>query len=86
MQYLVNLRSKHSKSEHLLIETGLKEYLRSNEITLDEKKLLFAMKTRTVNVKTNFRNSYSNLTCRLCANPGEEESELHLMRCEKNNS
>ena len=83
MQYLVTLRSKHSKSEHLLIENGLKEYLKNSEITLEEKKLLFAMKTRTVNVKTNFRNSYSNLTCRLCAKPGEEESEFHLMRCEK---
>ena len=83
MQYLVTLRSKHSKSEHLMIENGLKEYLKNSEITLEEKKLLFTMKTRTVNVKTNFRNSYSNLTCRLCEKPGEEESELHLMRCEK---
>ena len=39
MQYLVTLRSKHSKSEHLLIENGLKEYLNNSEITLEEKKL-----------------------------------------------
>ena len=60
MHYLVTLRSKHSKSEHLLIENGLKDYLKNSEITLEEKKLLFTMKTRTVNVKTSFRNSYSN--------------------------
>ena len=83
MEYLMNLRQKHSKSEKLLITDKLKEYLKSSEITLDEKRLLFSMKTRQVNVKTNYRNGFSNLLCRLCEKPGEEESEIHLMSCEK---
>ena len=41
------------------------------------------MKTRQVNVKTNYRNKFSNLLCRLCEKPGEVESEIHLMSCEK---
>ena len=83
MNYLINLRSKHSKTENLFIEKDIKPYLRSSKITLDEKKLLFALKTWSVNVKTNFRNGFSNLSCRLCAKPGEDESELHLMQCEE---
>ena len=77
MNYLINLRSKHSKTENLLLEKELKPYLKSSKLTLEEKKLLFAMKTRSVNVKTNFKNGFSNLLCRLCAKPGEDESELH---------
>ena len=50
---------------------------------MDEKRLLFSMKTRQVNVKTNYRNGFSNLLCRLCEKPGEVESEIHLMSCEK---
>ena len=83
LEYLSTLRSKHSKSEKLLIGNKMKEYLVTSELTLEEKKLLFAMKTRTVNVKTNFRNSHDNLLCRLCQKEGEQESELHLMGCEK---
>ena len=39
------------------------------------------MKTRAINVKTNFRNNYSSMLCRLCQKPGESESEIHLMKC-----
>ena len=53
-EYLINLRSKHSKSENLLVTDCMKDYLKSDKITTEEKKLLLAMKTKTVNVKTNF--------------------------------
>ena len=50
--------------------------------TTDEKKLLFALKTRAVNVKTNYSSNLTNMQCRLCRKNGEEESELHVMHCE----
>ena len=53
-EYLLGLRSKHSKSENLLHTNSMKEYLKTDKITVSEKKLLFAMKTRATNVKTNF--------------------------------
>ena len=81
-EYLLGLRSKHSKSENLLHTNSMKEYLKTDKITVSEKKLLFAMKTRATNVKTNFRNNFSNMLCRLCQKPGENESEIHLMKCE----
>ena len=45
-EYLIKLRNKHSKTENLLVKDCMKDYLRSGEITTEEKKLLFAMKTR----------------------------------------
>ena len=64
----------------------MKDNLKSDNITLEERKLLFAMKTRAVNVKTNFLNNFSNtnMLCRPCHKPGAKESELHLMKYEKN--
>ena len=81
-KYLIGLRSKHSKSENLMCINSMKDYLKTEKINLSEKKLLFAMKTRAINVKTNFRNNFSNMLCRLCQKPGEHESEIHLMQCE----
>ena len=51
-------------------------------IPKEEKKLLFALKTRGVNVKTNFKNMFSktNMSCRLCKS-NEEESEIHILKC-----
>ena len=43
------------------------------------------MKTKCVDVKTNFKNKFknSNMFCRLCKNTDEEESEIHLLKCNK---
>ena len=82
-QYLISLRSKHSKSEKLLHENVIKEYLTCQEISTEEKKLLFALKTKTVNVKTNYSSGYKdNMQCRLCGKPGEDESEIHILTCQ----
>ena len=81
--YLIQLRSIHSKLEKLMLENKVKDYLTSGKMGLDETKLLFAMQTRGVNVKTNYSGSYSesNMQCRLCKKIGEKESEIHLMTC-----
>ena len=48
-----------------------------------EKKLLFSLRTRSVPVKRNYSNKYKpNLFCNLCENQNEEESEMHILRCE----
>ena len=43
------------------------------------------MKTRSVDVKTNFKKKFSNtnMFCRLCKTVGEEESEIHLLKCKE---
>ena len=82
-EYLIGLRSKHSKSENLMHKNCMKDYLKSDRLSVEEKKLLFSMKTRSTNVKTNFRNSYTNLLCRLCQKPDEDECEIHLLKCDQ---
>ena len=73
-----------SNSEKLKHVNCMKEYLTSEQLTTDEKKLLFALKTRDVNVKTNFKNMFSktNMSCRLC-NSNDKESEIHILKCKE---
>ena len=81
-EYLLSLKLKHSKCEYLNVSNYMQEYLTSNELYTSEKKLLFAMRTKTVNVKTNYKHSYiNNMLCRLCEKPDEDECEEHLLVC-----
>ena len=78
-KYLISRRG--SKSENLKHVNYMKEYLKSPHLNTEEKRLLFALKTRGVNVKTNFKNiSKTNMSCRLCKSI-EEESEIHILKC-----
>ena len=54
-EYLMSLKRKHSKCDYLDFSDCIQEPLTSNELSSSEKKLLFAMRTRTVNVKTNYK-------------------------------
>ena len=81
-EYLVSLRSKHSKSGKLMLDKSIKKYLISDEMSTDEKKVLFALKTRAVNVKTNYSSNLTDYQCRLCHKVEEKESEIHIMKCE----
>ena len=80
-KYLISLRG--SKSCKLMHTSSMKDYLTSKKLTLQQKKLLFALKTRCVDVKTNFKKKFSNsnMFCRLCKDESEEESEMHLLKC-----
>ena len=80
-EYLISQRK--SKTENLMHTGNMKEYLTTQQMTTGEKQLLFAIKTKCVDVKTNFKNQFSksNMFCRLCKNTDEEESELHLLKC-----
>ena len=75
-------QSKLSDIEYPKFE--MQNYLRSSEITNDEKSLLFRIRTRTVDdIKTNFRTKYGDdLRCRMCDSPDLEESQCHLLVCE----
>ena len=78
--YLVSLKDKHSKSEHLKYSTEMKPYLKNNELSIEEKKLMFRLKNRLIDVKINYRKKYKdNLQCRLCNLT--EESQPHLVVC-----
>ena len=78
--YLTQLKDKHSKSNGLQ-SYKLQQYLTSDELTTEEKQLLFKLRTRTYNCKANFKNQYGqNISCLIC---GSEDTQHHLLICSR---
>ena len=81
--FLYKLKEKHSKTEKLNTY-GLQNYLVSQDLSIREKKLLFSLRTRMFQVKTNYKKKYEfNMQCSLCDDNPEWESEKHLLKCPK---
>ena len=71
-----------TKSKNIWPSTDMKEYLRNKELSTEEKQLLFSMRCRVNQLKCNYKTKYANnMSCSLCLSD-EQESELHLLRCE----
>ena len=82
-EYLTKLQMKHSKSKYLYEEEKIKEYLISDELSTNEKKWLFKMRVRMCPNKTNFEGMYKpDLSCSLCLDKTQKETELHLLNCD----
>ena len=72
-EYLLLQKRKHSKLDALQDTYMLDPYLVSNSLTTEEKQTLFKLKTRIIDVKSNFKFLYGqDLTCRFCP---EEETQ-----------
>ena len=81
--FLFSYKAKHSKTKHLNTYK-LQSYLSSDQLSTNEKKLLFSLRTRSVDVKRNYKNKHKfNMLCSLCKDDSEEETELHLLKCPK---
>ena len=80
-EYLISLKLIHTKTQNLS-SYKLQAYLESENLTYKQKQLLFSLRTRSINVKTNYKNKYrhSNLLCTLCDDK-LVESESHLLEC-----
>ena len=81
--YLLELRDDPSrtKSKKFYPSEEMKDYLKSNDLTTDEKQLLFLMKSRMTDLKWNFKGKYQhNMNCSLCR-LNFVESEHHLLQC-----
>ena len=81
---LQNRKSNHSKVSHLH-HFGIKmqKYLLPNNLkmTQEECQLIFKLRCRVTEVKTNMKGSYENFQCDLCNN--EEETQEHVLNCMK---
>ena len=79
--FLEDLKGRHSKTKNLN-DYKLQNYLTSDNLSTNQKKLLFSLRTRSIHVKTNYQNKYKfNMFCSVCDDKTEEESEIHLLRC-----
>ena len=80
-EYLSEVQQKHSKSKNIQYsELKLQEYLRSHRSgTINEKARLFQIRSRMLQLKSNFKTGQENIMCTLCE--AEEETQTHLLIC-----
>ena len=80
-KYLSELKEKHSKSTGLTHCNMIAGYLSTNQLSTEEKQLLFKFRTRTFNCRANYKSQYgSELACQICQN---EDDQPHILLCNK---
>ena len=80
IRYINDLKRAHSKSEFLECkEIKQAEYIKSPRLSHKEKKLLFKLRSRTLDVKQNFRNQNNDPWCISCGL--FQETQSHLLQC-----
>ena len=80
LHFLKTLKKKHTKSEFLdCTELKTAEYLKAPVFNTKQKQLLFKLRSRTLDVKSNFPGHHRDLLCRSCGI--YQESQGHLLQC-----
>ena len=75
-------KNTHKKMEKLTyVKLQMQEYLREKKFTIEEKRMVFRMRTQMENFKINFKSSYSDLTCPFCLS--HEDTQEHSFRCKE---
>ena len=89
LKYLRDLANKHSKSTLISEEKfGKKAYLKDRRFSKEDCQLLFALKTKMIDCKSNFSHLYDedDMSCRICKEENSYEDEDHLMVCKSLNT
>ena len=80
LKYLSSLKTKHSKAKFLDCSSiKMADYLKDPNFTSMEKKLLFKLRSKTLDVKQNFHSQYQNPWCSSCGL--FQETQKHLLQC-----
>ena len=81
IRYLSSLRKQHSKSKPLSLSDEMQLYLKSPVFSCKQQILLFNLRVRAFDVKSNYRSKFEgNMGCRYCLT-GLEENYSHLLVC-----
>ena len=81
LEFLNSSKKDKSKLKDLYYdELKIQEYLISDELLTSEKKLLFQLRTRMINVKDNFKHGHVDLVCPLCMT--YNDTQQHLLECQ----
>ena len=79
--YLKCLQQSHSKVMNIKYDKlKIAPYLKNSNFRNEEKSLLFNLRTRMVNVKSNFPSQYDDMSCGLCGQ-NESQTQEHLLNC-----
>ena len=52
-------------------------------MTIKQCKLLFSLRSLMVMVRCNYRHKYSSLTCQVCEDPANLDSQVHILECKE---
>ena len=84
LQYLLNLKAKHTKMDDLAYtELKMQKYLKNEDIPVNEAQNLFRFRTRAAHFKGNYGDRYENKACPLCS--VHMDTQSHSMQCPKVN-
>ena len=88
IKHLQVLAGKHSQSTKIAAEKfGKKAYLKDKRFTKEDCQILFALKTKMIDCKSNFSHLYeNNMTCRICNDLESYEDEDHILVCKTLNN
>ena len=80
LEYLNQLKGRHSKVMDINHQSlNMQLYLEPNGMNIQESKFLFALRSRMVDVRANYREKHFITLCPGCKL--EEETQEHLLRC-----
>ena len=81
----LNVKNEERKSKVKNLTTyKLQDYLKTEKLTTKQKKLLFSLRTRSIDVKNNYKNKYKfNMRCQICEDENSVDSEEHYLKCTK---
>ena len=79
--FLLKMKAKHVKTEKLFPIPKMNDYLLSEELNTEEKRLLFKLRISMIPLKGNFSNAHSDTQCDLCEEEDSEETQIHLLQC-----
>ena len=75
---LMEIKSHHSKGKEVVYEElRPQKYIKCQELTKNQKSLLYNLRFRMTNAKMNFKNMHTDTTCSLCKN--EDDTIQHYL-------
>ena len=80
---LLKLKDSHNEVKNInskILE--MQKYLKTKMLSNHEAKFAFQTRSRMLDVKCNYSHSYSNLSCPACKNDAENDTQVHLLKCE----
>jgi hypothetical protein len=82
LEYLNRKKAGHSKVLHLSHTSWEPQpYLKPNQMSIEEAKFIFLLRTRMLDVKINYRNKHSDIKCPNCDSAVDDQA--HLLVCSK---
>ena len=81
-QHLKNIGLNHSKSVAIASQKFKKKgYFSDRRMSRDDIQLLFKLRTKMLDCKTNFEGQFEDMSCRACKDIDSVENEDHILYC-----